>query len=291
MRTGSKKIVANFNPYHDGHGRFSSGSGGPTPEGLKPGAEPGSIKGTEADYSDMKGNWHPERAVHHDKIVAAHKSKANPAVGAPRVVMLGGGSASGKSTVAAQMVDTTNHVWADPDGVKEHIPEFKQMGEVGDHRAASYVHEESSHITKRIIDESLASGRHVLVDAVGDGSVEKLKKKADQWRKAGAGKIVGEYVTIPTDEAVKRAKGREESLRAAGKTVRAVPEETLRHLHASVSRTFPEAIKAGVFDEARLWDNNVGKGEKPHLVMEHKNGVTTIHHQDKWRAFLDKAKG
>ena len=56
----------------------------------------------------------------------------------------------------------------DPDEIKESfIPEYKQIKDAGDSRAASVVHEESSALGKRVVKDAYGQKLDVIMDVVG----------------------------------------------------------------------------------------------------------------------------
>jgi predicted ABC-type ATPase len=89
-------------------------------------------------------------------------------------------------------------------------------------------------------------------------------------------------VTIPTDEAVRRAAKR------AQRTGRMVPASVIRETHKSVSDAYGKAAKSGLFGKTELWDNS---GSSPKLVA-HKEpgGEFTVTDPAAWQAFLAKAR-
>lgn len=123
-------------PGHEFHGnQWGEGHGGaavPSPHRNDAGVE-GGIDGfynTKDKYKDpATGKYTPERQALHDKVVegilAGHKPSAHPTF-----LVLGGGTASGKST----MFGGKNAVGAvvDPDQIKAQLPEFQQLLAAGD---------------------------------------------------------------------------------------------------------------------------------------------------------------
>lgn len=226
-------------------------------------------------YTDADGNWTPQRQKLHDEIVASTLSGAHP-VDHPTVTFFGGGPASGKSTV---MSVEENNVVVDADAMKAKLPEYNDMIKRGDSRAAAFSHEESSYLSSRVMNEGVAGGYNVTLDGTGDSSIGKLEKKVAVARAAGA-TVNAKYVTVDTDEAVRRA-----TLRGQ-RTGRVVPESVIRETHANVSRTFNDAIKEDLFDSVQLWDNN---GSKPLLIGEKPTGGKWhVNDETAWRSFLGK---
>ena len=202
--------------------------------------------------------------------------------------MLGGGPASGKSSVLdSGLVDApkrTDAVFINADDIKEALPENERMRFRGNNadffRASEFAHEESSILAKRIQKRAIENGQDVVLDGTGDSAVGKLANKVEQARQAGY-KVNGLYVTIPTEEAVIRS-----NKRALGETARYVPVNVVRTTHQDVSRTLPLAIEAGLFDKVSLWDNTergnlkkIGEGEGSNFVIYDAQG---------WADFLAK---
>jgi len=224
------------------------------------------------------GSLNPERAALHQRIIsgilAGHKPQEHPVA-----TFFGGGPASGKSTALKATHEDTAHI--DPDDIKAQLPEYQQMTDAKDPRAAAYVHEESSLIARKATRQAQKRRLNFTLDGTGDSDVAKMAGKVDDARKHGY-MTEGKYVTVGTGEAVKRAKAR------AAATGRHVPETFIRETHAAVSDTYAKAAKMGLFDKTELWDNN---GPDPALVA-HKEpgGAFTVADEAAWRAFLAKTE-
>lgn len=280
--------LARFDPKErrDFHGRWGAGgapSGKPalaaplaTGHGIGQFGVPDSL----ASHTLPGGQLSPARQALHDKIVSDALAGHAPSKGAkPVATFLGGGPASGKSTLGAI---PDGSVPVDPDAIKGKLPEYQAMVKAGDPKAAMFAHEESSRIAKDVQRESVKHGLDFTLDGTGDTSFEKMSAKIDAAQKAGY-QIDAKYVTVDTDEAIRRAQAR------AAKTGRMVPESVIREIHASVSQTFGKLIESGKLDTAELWDNN-GNG-KPSLVGRKKlGGDWVIADEGAWRRFMAKAK-
>jgi predicted ABC-type ATPase len=261
----------------DRYGRWSSGGGGGGFAGM-----PANPAGRDTMERFKVGNeWTPERKELHDKIVASHFEGKIP-VDNPVSYMMGGGPASGKSSVikSGQVEIPNNVIVVDADGIKGMLPEYKARVELNDPKAAGFVHEESSYISKRIQKEASDRSFNTMLDGTGDSSLSGLESKVATMRGKGQ-KVVAHYVTVPTDVAVSRSMARAE------KTGRYVPETFIRECHASVSRVVPQAIERGLFDDFHLWDTS---GSKSVHVASAKGSVLEIHDQKMWQSFLDKGK-
>lgn len=226
-------------------------------------------------YTDAEGNWTPDRQKLHDEIVGGALADAQP-VEHPTVTFFGGGPASGKSSV---MNVEENNVVVDADTMKSQLPEYQDMLDRGDSRAAAFSHDESSYLSSRVMNEGLAGGYNVTLDGTGDSGTAKLRGKVERARAAGA-TVNAKYVTVDTDEAVRRS-----NLRAQ-ETGRVVPESVIRETHANVSQTFNDAIQEDMFDSVQLWDNN---GPTPNLIGEKPPGGTWhVNDNDAYDRFLAK---
>ncbi len=92
-------------------------------------------------------------------------------------------------------------------------------------------------------------------------------------------RIVGDYVTVDTEETVRRTVLRGQS------SGRRVPEDIIRRTLGSVSGAFREAAERDLCDELRLFDNN---GDTPRRTFERKNGVSSIIGPEAYEAFVRK---
>jgi predicted ABC-type ATPase len=224
------------------------------------------------------GTWLPERQQEHDRIEQKFLAGMRP-VRNPTVRMLGGGPASGKSVMLKEVPDNWAHV--DPDEVKTALPEWDTAVAAGDTGISAKVHEESSYLAKKIVNDALDSRYNVIVDGTGDGSYENLAKKVASYRKSGA-RVVAEYVTVDVETAIQRAASR------GARTGRFVPETVIREIHRGVSNVFPQAVENGLFDEFVLWDNN---GPTAIKIAEGTGNRLRILNAAAWQRFLAKATG
>jgi predicted ABC-type ATPase len=242
--------------------------------------------------SDGKGGYRitAERQALHNKIIEDTVNRV-PKSSDPTFTMLGGGPASGKSsaikTGAVQVPDKNNAVHINADDVKAELPEMDRMAMSPENadffEAASFAHEESSYLAKKIQTAAFEGGRDVVLDGTGDSSIDSLSKKVNQARAAGY-KVNAEYVSVPTDVAIGRANAR--SLNSAER--RFVPASIVAETHASVSSTFQKAAEAGLFDKVNLWDNNQEFGKPPTLVGTGNSQGFSVANQPLYDAFIAK---
>lgn len=239
---------------------------------------------------DGEGGFEPsqERAYLHQQIIAQVTGNV-PESQNPTFHMLGGGPASGKTTVIksgqTDIPSKSEAVHINADDAKEMLPENGRMRMSQDDRdyfhAAEFVHEESSILAKRIQSRAIDNKQDIVLDGTGDSAISKLGKKVEQARQAGY-KVNGVYVTIPTETAWERASGR-----ALGESRRYVPESVVRSTHADVSRTLPLAIEGGLFDKVTLFDNS---GSTVKKIGEGTGSEFVIYDAKGWSDFLAKGK-
>ena len=246
---------------------------------------------------DDKGNpkFTPEREALHQGMVDEVRAHVRPATGQPEFVLMGGGPASGKSSLLEQ-----GRVDLDPETVKLNvdddfkfkIPEYAAMTRAGDPMAAAVAHEESSHLAKRAMSESFAAKQNVSLDGTGDGSEKSVLKKVAEARAAGY-KVRAEYVTKPIGDAIAWAEKR------ARETGRAVPRTVLENTHRAVAKIVPKLIAAGAFDQFRLWDTGESEANpdrpgklraKVRLVAQAEGTNLKIVNAELWKKFLARAE-
>ena len=199
------------------------------------------------------GSWTPERQALHDEIKKKIFAGKTP-VSTPVSYVLGGGTASGKSTLlkSGRVTLPENIVTVDADVIKGMLPEYSESLAKNDVSAAAFVHEESSYLAKSIAAEAAANSYNVVLDGTGDNSIASISKKVESLRELGQS-VMGIYVTSDVDVAIER------SIARAIRTGRYVPESVIRFNHASVSNVFPKIIEKGLFDNLQLYDTSSGE--------------------------------
>ena len=268
--------IQKYNPYHGSDGRFTSSGGGWTTYTGKPGRSYGSTNTKDAlgekdkvtgklkdnslrAYMDKDGKLSQERENVHKQIIDDLLKGKTPVEGQATMTMLGGGPASGKSSVMSTKTDGDPHkVKVDPDMIKEKLPGYKEMAAKTD-KAASYYHEESSALAKRFYETALKENLNVIYDGTGDGSTASVEKKINAAKAKGY-RVEGKYVSIDTEEAVKRNTARYENAKAKGENPRLVPDDVVRGTHAAV--TDISVASASKFDSIEIWDNNGARGQQ-----------------------------
>jgi predicted ABC-type ATPase len=255
-----------------------AGPGSQVPKGFK--AVDPEAKDSLQRYRQEDGSLTPERSALHDRIIAKFSQKATP-VDNPTFVMMGGGSAAGKSNLLNSGVISIdpNSVMVDSDEIKGMLPEYVNMVDKNNPSSAAFVHEESSWIASRLYRESLAESKNILLDGTGNNTLESVQRKVQEAKDYGA-KVKAFYVTVDTETALERNRLR------AQKTGRLVPEVFVRKAHAAVSRILPDLLSNGVFDELELYDTNQNSVR---LVVSSKGSEYKIKDETLWNNFKAKA--
>lgn len=224
-------------------------------------------------YSDENGNMLPEREKLHKKIIDEFFEGKTPVSDEEKTFyMTGGGSGTGKSNIVKFPEKYLNHskntVVVDSDAIKLKFPDYDE----NDITSAGYFHEESSALTKRIINLGQENNYNVMLDGTGDGSVKGVLTKIHKAKENGY-KVVAGYGTCTEELGQQRNLKRYEDLLKAGKPARFVSPRTVRNTHREVSKILPEV--ASEFDRLEVYDfndfNNIkhiatggsGKGLKP----------------------------
>lgn len=269
---------------------------------------------TRDRYSVMKGGkrvYDESRHKLHDDIIEAFLRMGpdgkpgsgprhrTPESGKPQVLFTGGGFASGKGGVVDGMKDIDGveggaeempgpHPWKpddsiilDPDKIKAMLPEFGQMQKTGDPEANLRVYEEAWDISQAIMARIQKEKLNVVVDGVGNTSLDEVKKRVEGFEKAGYDTPRAVYVFTPTEVAIGNARRRMESAIKKGKleSIRYIPEDLARDVHGDVSKVFPDVLKWWPGD-IEAYDTNTWTNGVPHppkrLVVKH-GGKDTIY--------------
>jgi predicted ABC-type ATPase len=229
-----------------------------------------------------------ERAAVHKKIVE-DATRGVPRSDDPTFYMLGGGPAAGKTTAVksglAGTPDEKSAVQINADDIKGSLPEYDRMrfseSDNDFFNAAAFAHEESSYLAKQVQKQAFENRQDVVLDGTGDSKYATLEKKVGQARDAGY-KVNAVYATVPTGEAVRRS-----NLRALRPDERRfVPNDVVRGTHRDVSAVFPEAVRKGLFNDAKLIDTTE-RGNAV-LIGETTGGRFQVRDQGRWNDFVAK---
>ena len=232
-----------------------------------------SVPTTVDRYSEMRDGrrvYDESRREVHEKIIA-ELLDGIPAQeqGQARVFFTGGGYAAGKGSVVKKHADALppadifpddpqRALVLDPDRIKAKLPEFDALLAV-DPEANLIVYEEAWDISQELQRRAIERNVNVIVDGISNTSADDMLGRVKLFNAAGYQPAKVVYVTIPTDEAVRRARNR--AMNAKDKADRRyIPEAIMRAVHRDVSATVPDVIaRAGdVGLEVEVWDNDQG---------------------------------
>lgn len=245
------------------------------------------MKATNRDtfkhYLDDEGRFIQARHDLQVSIASGPFKGKQPASGQKIVQMLGGAAGNGKSTLlnSGQLTLPPGAIMVNPDDIKESLPEYKIMLQQKDKAAAAFVHEESSWISKQVRSRGIDEGYNMVIDAVADGGIDKLRENVKDLKRNGH-YVKIDYVTLDTDLSLKLVEDRYK------KTGRYVPEQAVLDMNREIAKIVPAAIQERMFDELNLWDTNING--KPRLILTQKGGNVTIFDQELYNNFLKKAR-
>ena len=226
-----------------------------------------SLKSTHSTHTvkDKNGNvtYTKERRKLHNSIINHFLTpesikSATPENGhKPKFVVLGGRGGSGKTAFTDGRIkefDAKKFITLDSDKIKEKLPEYNGSN-------ASQVHEESTHILKRLTDQA----RKLKLNHIHDATLKTDKVEDDiiESKKKGYS-VEGHYMHVPREVSATRAvhrylgKGKDQRKRY-------VPLDViLSNTHNE--HNFDKLKKH--FDKWSAYDNNVPKGEDPKLISK-----------------------
>jgi thymidylate kinase len=259
--------------------------------GFIPEYGPHSMMSFVEDAYDAEGNkvkvLSKEREALQDEWVdmMVRGIKPNPS-GKKSYIFIGGGTASGKSTVTKRMddypkvreLDDINTkppgeaVLLDADAIKVRAPEWAGHDE---RTRANFMHEESSLVVKLASAVAMERGLDIVLDGTGDGSSHGMAKKVDKVLASGY-PARGLYITVPAGEAVIR------SFERGIETGRFVADNTLLKIHRDVSSTYEGMHQK--FTRYDLFDTDVPFGAPGIPIVVDGQIVDEV----RYRAFLDK---
>ena len=216
--------------------------------------------------------WSDEREVFHDSIIEDLYERSADVPNEQRAILAGGLGGAGKSTVLDKYagIDRSQYLTINPDDIKEEMARrglIPQVDGLSPMEASDLVHEESSHIAKRLALLAQADGKNIIWDITMRTQVS-TEGRIDDLRSAGYTRIEGIFVDIPVETSVARSDvrhraGHDDYLAGKGLGGRFVPEEIIRRQAdpewGSVNRKTFEAVKPGL-DNWSMYDNSADGG-------------------------------
>ena len=245
-------------------------------DGLAQAAADGLVTRSRYTIDRAETIWSAERDAIHDSIIEDICARAESIPGERQAIIAGGLGGAGKSTVLGKHagIDLSRFLTINPDDVKEEmgrrglIPDVAGLSPM---EASDLVHEESSHIAKRIARRALADGKNVIWD-ITMSRLDSTKERIDDLHAAGYS-VTGVFVDIPVETSVSRAEfrhrtGHEEYRSGIGLGGRYVPPEIILaqadDKWGSKNRKTFEAVRHD-FDQWSRYDNSVD-GRAPVLI-------------------------
>lgn len=299
-----------------GSGNYEHKKGeGEAPPASTPGAAPAGhvwpavMKGqtTEDVFKNQAtGNWDrdPARKAWHEAFADDAIAGKTPAVGRPpRAIILGGGTASGKSTLANKLgADDPNMVHVDADGIKPKIPEHPQfLNEEGDpaeetqkrnpNLASSRVHEESSYLAKLILSKAISHKLDIIYDATSSGKGGGTLTGIVNSLHARGYEVHGLFADVPVDVAAQRAEARAANPADPAGFRRHIPVSALTSTHIGAAANFMMMKDSPMFDSMKLFDTSGGMGDAPKPIYTRNPGEKegTVNDESKWDYYKRKA--
>jgi predicted kinase len=156
--------------------------------------------------------WSDERDALHDGIVEDIYARFSGVPCEGKAILAGGLPGSGKTTVLTELgrIDLSQYMMINPDIIKEEmaarglIPDVAGLSPM---EASDLVHEEASHLAKRLANRAEADGRNVIWDFTMS-KTSSIADRIETLRAAGYSRVEGVFVDVPVEVSVRRADDR-----------------------------------------------------------------------------------
>ena len=246
----------------------------------RPALEPAEFRGAKDTETVFKkgGDWKAQRLPLHRKLIRKVLDR-KPAKQRPTLVLLGGGAASGKSSLRKLAIeDYPEAIVIDPDEFKFALPEFEAFRKSDPLRAAARVHEESSYLAQAALESAFLQRTDVILDAVS-GNPVKLRALIKRFQENGFSVDI-RFVDAPVSEALRRMATR---AKASG---RWVPPLVLERGHYGAAASYFHV--KDLANKAQFWDNSNGT---PNKVAETAAGSPDrVYNIKKYEAYQRKSR-
>jgi predicted kinase len=152
--------------------------------------------------------WSAARQLQHNSIIEDIYDSARMVPCDRQAVIAGGLAGAGKTTVLRDYagIDRSKYLMINPDDIKEELARHDLVPRIdglSPMEAADLVHEESSHIAKRLAQRAFADGKNVVWD-ITMSSASSTEKRFEALRAAGYTRVDGIFVDIPPDVSIRR---------------------------------------------------------------------------------------
>jgi len=285
LKKGNKNVIAHFRSKSRGSGGGSEAEAREElkhsdfeklpPRGNWVDKAPGLPESTMAVHFEGNGQPRPHRAELHDRIIRSMLSHVpSQEEGARKHAILTMGTpGAGKSTARSRFMQA-EYVIADPDRIKEELPEYNEARAKRAKNAAHIVHEESGYINDKLLEHAIRANKNLVLDGVGSNPNfynEFAKRLKDNGYHVS---LVMVHVDSP-DIAIKRANDRGERLG------RFVPESYVKEMHGSLPKNFlkvvPQADDFAVMDSSRPGEPRMVWEKGPRGEQVHDRGYVERH--------------
>jgi predicted kinase len=295
-QSGLEQRLARLTDGHPSGEGYGDGGGGRRPERIRP--------LTDAEYADHikyveakleaaraaglatherhtvdRGNqvWAAKRELEHNAIVDYFHEASRNVPRECRAIVAGGLPGAGKTTVLRDHagIDLSHYFVINPDDIKEELARrgmIPALDGLSPMEASELVHEESSHVAKRLAQRALGDGKNLIWDITMSSGLS-TAKRLDELRAARFDFVAAIFVDIPLPVSVQRAdarhrEGHEQYRNGEGLGGRFVPAQLIwaqaNPDWGSNNRQNFEDLK-GRFDAWAAYDNSMS-GHPPVLT-------------------------
>jgi predicted ABC-type ATPase len=230
--------------------------------------------------------WDPDRAKMHEQIISEMIAGKTPSVDrGPVAHVLGGGTASGKTTASRKIIgNDPNVLRVDPDELKTKIPEYEQLKKDDPKKAAFRVHEESSYLTKALMAEAISRGLDLTYDSTtsGKGAMAMINTMLNHGYQ-----VHTMFVDVPLEVAKQRADLRARESNDPMNRGRFIPAIIIEESHNRAAENFFKLRENPELSSVRLFDNT---GASPRLILSRSGSdPEVVHDQDRLEQYRQKA--
>jgi predicted kinase len=153
--------------------------------------------------------WSPDREAAHDVVLAEIYARASSVPCDHKAVVAGGLAGAGKTTVLREFagIELSEYLMINPDDIKAEMARHGMVPELDGltpMEATELVHEESSHLAKRLARIAQEDGKNVIWD-VTMAKAESAELRIDALREGGYTRVDGIFVDTPVEVAARRA--------------------------------------------------------------------------------------
>ncbi|MEK5081107.1 zeta toxin family protein [Solibacillus sp. FSL W7-1436] len=192
---------------------------------------------TKEAYSNGIEGYNADRLNLHRKIIDKYTSEQRVAI------LLGGGSGAGKSSAIQKFVlpvFLSSFILIDSDDIKEQIPEYQLFKKMEVIDASDYVHEESSDLSKTLINYSIDNKRSFIYD----GTMSKYDKYNDLIDRLKQTEYEIHILFVDTDVEIAQERVAERFLSEDGEIGRFVDPEIVIKTNQESAETFFKLYKS-----------------------------------------------